>query len=160
MRHATYGPTLLSSDTWDTALGTWGDQVNRWNYTSTSPFAYDVIATGSGTIKAMHASNTLDYNTFLERIAFPMEGQVQVTTLNRIYPHIRCDGTVLIQVGSKDAEAAPIRWGPKISFEPNIQRKVDVRTTGKLHCWRIESVGNYKFTASGMDIEYERNGVR
>ena len=65
-----------------------------------------------------------------------------------------------IQIGSQDYAGAPVRWKQETTFNPQTQRKIDVRTTGELHCWRIKSIDGDSFEMSGMDIEYENSGAR
>ena len=101
-----------------------------------------------------------DLNTRIERTDFPLEGHRQVTTITRLYPHIEGAGSLNISVGSQDYAGAPIRWSPPTEFTPGVDRKIDVRTTGELHCWRMESIGTISFDFSGMDIEFAKNGLR
>ena len=102
----------------------------------------------------------IPYNTVLERDSFSIGNQVDVKTIIRVYPHIKCEGSVYIQIGAQDYLGAPVRWKPAVRFNPTTQRKVDVRSTGKLHSWRISSIGTDKFILSGFDIEYVWNGRR
>jgi hypothetical protein len=158
--HATYGPTLQTNITWSAATGNWEDQFNKWDYDPGSPFSSSIVAVGESYIKLLGATEGLMYNTVLERIAFPINGLEQVTTIKSIYPRVECDGDISIQFGSMDSTYAGTRWKDPVIFNARTQRKVDIRTTGKLHCWRIKSVGTAPFKMSGMDIEYEKNGVR
>ena len=83
------------------------------------------------------------------------------TTIQQIYPHCQSANKVLIQVGSQPSPGAPVTWKPAVEFDPNTQRKVDMRTTGVLHAYRI-TVKNVKtdFTISGIDILYTKAGRR
>jgi len=105
-------------------------------------------------------ATSLDFNTVLERNSYVIGSQYEVKTIIRMYPHIECTGDVYIQVGAQDYFGAPVRWKPAVLFNPMTQRKVDVRSTGKLHSWRITSVGTDKFKLSGFDLEYVNSGVR
>ena len=67
---------------------------------------------------------------------------------------------VQITFGSQDFKGAPVRWKNSKSFNPSTQRKLEVRTTGSLHCWRVESIDHGQFTINGMDVEYSINGLR
>jgi hypothetical protein len=155
-----YGPLLTATGTWDTADKTWGEQVQKWNYDPTSPFSNTLVGVGNGFIKTTQPSSGQQYRTYVERLDFPLLGQQQECTVVACYPHIRSSGSVLIQFGSKDFEGSGTRWGPKKLFTPSTQRKVDLRSTGALHCWRVESVGSDPFVMSGLDFEYELAGFR
>ena len=73
---------------------------------------------------------------------------------------------VNIQIGSQDYAGSPVRWKPAIKFTPSTDRKIDVRSTGELHCWRVEAidtgnnVGTGNWNLSGMAMEVELDGVR
>ena len=70
-------------------------------------------------------------------------------------------GSVLIQIGSQDTAGSPIRWKRPVRFRPGIDRKVDIRTTGELHCFRFTSENNDAYwEVSGVDIEYVKAGTR
>lgn len=97
---------------------------------------------------------------FVERTDFPLDGLKSVTTITRVYPKIDSSGKVRISLGSQDYPGASVRWKPATLFDPSIDRRINVRTTGALHCWRIESVANAPFHFSGMQIEYTDAGIR
>jgi hypothetical protein len=158
--HAAYGPVLQTGLLWSDAVGNWNEQINKWDYDPGSPFSSDIVAIGEGYIKTMAITEGQDYNTVLERIAYPLGGLEQVTTIKSIYPRIECNGDVSIQFGAMDSQYSATRWKDPVIFNARTMRKVDIRTTGKLHCWRFKSVGAAPFKLSGFDIEYEKNGVR
>jgi hypothetical protein len=159
----TYGPISFSALTWGNVQGSWGSYPYNWNYSSSSPFANQLIAVDATNSTLYSTSNTdgsLTLNTVIERDSVVFGSQREVTTIVRAYPHIDCTGPVSIQLGSQDFVDGPIRWKPAVTFYPTAQRKVDIRTTGKLHAWIISSLGATPFKYSGMDIEYVNNGVR
>ena len=52
-------------------------------------------------------------------------------------------------------------WKPEVVFDPNADRKVDIRTTGVLHAYRIIARDvKSDFKISGMDILYVPAGRR
>ena len=106
------------------------------------------------------ASIPVQLNTFLQRTHFDLEGQDVVTTIVRVYPHIRSVGSVSIQFGSHSHLTSEIRWKAPVKYKPATMRQINVRTTGELHAWRITSIGVDPFEFTGMDIEYELAGKR
>ena len=96
----------------------------------------------------------------IERLNFPLLGHKQVTTITRIYPHIKSEVPVSIQFGSQDYPDSSIRWKPAVTFNPSTDRKVDLRTTGELHAWRISAIGKGTISMSGMTIEFVKAGLR
>jgi hypothetical protein len=100
-------------------------------------------------------------NSFIERLSFIIDSLVKVTTITRLYPHIVGSSSVKILVGSQDFPGDSIRWKEPVFFDPNKQRKIDIRTTGELHSLRIESgdsVGDWSL--AGINIEYVEAGLR
>jgi hypothetical protein len=82
------------------------------------------------------------------------------TTIVRVTPKIKSNGSVLIEIGSHNHYNSPVRWKSGVIFNPNVQRKVDIRTTGELHAWRISSVGSTYFEFYGFEVVYEKAGKR
>ena len=105
-------------------------------------------------------TNKDDIGTRIERTDLAIEGQDKVNTLTRMYPHIIGTELVRISMGSQDFAGGPVRWKAPVLFDPDTQRKVDIRTTGELHAWRIDSIGTGHWSLSGMDIEYSPAGKR
>lgn len=160
---AAYGSQAEATTTWDAWDGSWEEQQGVWGSRQLTPLDDTVIgvdSTTSSLIELDPALPTTDLGTVIERTDFPLEGHRQVTTITRLYPHIEGAGMLEIQVGSQDYAGAPIRWQPTQRFTPGVDRKLDVRTTGELHCWRLLSVGTISFDFSGMDVEYSRSGLR
>lgn len=160
---AAYGSQATGAETWDSWGGTWDEQGGVWGSRKITPLDDTIIGVNSADSSLLLLDPDLpstDINARIERTDFPLEGHRQVTTITRIYPHIEGSGPLLIQVGSQDYAGAAIRWTPSNEFTPGADRKIDVRTTGELHCWRIESIDAISFEFSGMDIEYSRNGLR
>jgi hypothetical protein len=160
---AAYGSQAEATTTWDSWLGTWAEQQGVWGSRVITPLDNTIIGVGNEASSLLLLDPVIpstDLKTVIERTDFPLEGHRQVTTITRLYPHIEGAGTLQIQVGSQDYAGSPIRWQTPKTFIPGVDRKIDVRTTGELHCWRLLSVGGISFDFSGMDIEYSRSGLR
>lgn len=157
----TYGPKLSQPLTWNNMTFTWQEWSDSWDSNSNTPFTNILIGVDRTTsIVNTPEINNSDYNTVLERTDLILEDAREITSIIRVYPHVICDGPVLIRFGSQDFTGGPVRWKDEVSFNPNTDRKIDVRTTGALHAWRIQSVGTAQFSLSGIDIEYINNGRR
>ena len=115
--------------------------------------------------------NFVPFDTMIERIGFPLNTLGRVSTITRVYPHlISIDDSdqpaadqleIYIQVGSQDYPGAAVRWKPAVRFRPYADRKVDIRSTGELHAFRVYSENsNKEWSLSGMDIEWIDSGKR
>jgi hypothetical protein len=158
-----FGVNLATPLLWSNISDTWDTSSRVWTYDPTSVFSKTVVSTNnvnSAIVSLELDDNTTVQNTLLERLSFALEGQEVVTTTKSVYPHITCNESVSIQLGSQDYVGGAVRWKPEVLFDPKTMRKVDIRTTGKLLSWRIKSTGYLPFTLSGLDIEYVTNGVR
>lgn len=159
---ALYAPKAAADDSHDGGpAGTIESFTEAFDSTGYSPFSYNVLGIGTTDSKIYTLTETTDsYNTVLERTNFIPENLSGASTILSIYPKIQCTGPVKIQIGSQQHYNGPVSWKPEVLFYPSTQRRVPLRTTGKLHCWRISSVDNYQFKISGMDIEIVSAGER
>lgn len=160
-----YGPQSAPTLAWDDWQGTWDSQERVWGSRQRTPLDDTIVGVdGAGSsllvLDPTDIRNSGPLGTRIERTNFPLEGMRQVTTITRVYPHMQGTEPVQIQFGSQDYAGAPIRWKPAQTFTPGMDRKLDIRTTGELHSWRIQSLGEGNWVMSGMDIEYTPNGVR
>lgn len=161
---AAQGAVSLPKVTWATAVGSWGDQVRTWGARKISPENETILGCRitDAALNILEASdaNSVNYQAFVERVGIPLGGNRQHTTINAIYPHMTGSAEVNIQVGSQDHTGGPIRWGVPVKYIPSQDRKVNVRSSGALHCYRVSSEGKAPWGLTGMDIEYSIRGLR
>jgi hypothetical protein len=164
--HAAYGPQAAPTRTWNDWLQTWDTATGVWGQESSSIFSNTIVGieNAAATSTLFLDRNVDDSSTGvvsrIERIGLPIVGHIGVTTLTRIYPHMSGSLPVEIEIGSQDYPGSPVRWQPPAVFDPSADRKLDVRTTGELHCFRISSYGTAGWRLSGMDFEFVKAGVR
>lgn len=162
--YSAYGPQSDPPETWDNWVGKWDTQTRVWGSRKNTPLDDTIVGVGTASdLKLLEPTDIRDsgpLTTRIERTDLPLDGIDNVTTITRVYPHI--DGTtpVDIQFGSQTHAGGPVSWKPPQTFAPGVDRKLDVRSTGSLHAWRLQSQeeGNWGF--SGMDLEYEESGRR
>lgn len=171
MTYAIYGPRSRGQTLWESLAelsppATWETFDAPWGNDSYNPFDETVIGIQlDGTIldcdsQYVGVDSVQGPVISLVRDNLPLGDTVQFTTIVGAYPKIDGVGTVMISLGSHDYPNAPTRWKPAVPFVLGKQRKINVRTTGALHAFKVESVGNCQFTMSGMDIEYAPAGLR
>lgn len=160
---AALGPTLASPDIWDTAVTAWDTVVGSWGSSVQSTLNNTIMFT-ENTASLIHnlesplTGDTL--NCSIERTNLSIGGLDTIVSIQRVYPRIRSTGSVLIYIGSQYYLNGSVTYKAPMSFNPSIHRKMDIRSTGKLHAWRIVSVDDVPFTLEGLDIEYTVNGAR
>lgn len=159
---ATYALQMGADDSFDTGpSGDFDSWPGAFDDTNISPFSSQVFGLGTTDTGVYTLDLTADsYNSVLERTNFAPDGLTTATTITAVYPKITASGPVSIQVGSQQHVGGTVAWKQAIQFDPNTQRRVAIKTTGKLHAWRIFSIDNNKFSISGLTIEYELAGTR
>jgi len=163
--HSVYSKISPNTDTWDGAVGSWDTDPDIWASSGDSPFLSGIVGvnpTNGSALFDIFSNVYIDpINTVIERTGLMFDQtDVSVTTITRVYPHIQGSGTLLIEIGSHDYANSAVRWKPAVVFNPATDRKVDIRTTGELHAYRLTSIGNNSFTFNGLTFEYVNNGVR
>lgn len=160
-------PEFISvQQSWSNSTQMWSDDYTTWNHDLSSssfeskPFAVNYNSAQLNLLDISSDSTDGAFKTYLERTDLAIGDKISVNTITRLYPHIRGANRVLIRVGSQDRPGGSIRWGLNKLYYPDSERKIDVRSTGALHCYRIESLDNKGFTFAGMDVEYEAAGLR
>lgn len=162
---ASYGLEMQAPLIWSGWGGTWDSQLSQWSSNNSVLLDSSVIGITRNPaqlklIEPKEQRDSGDLMSIIERTDYPLEGVNDASTLVKLYPHIRGTNPVSIQVGSQQIAGGPISWKPAQTFTPGVDRKLDVRTTGLLHAWRISSIGTGNWEFSGMDLEYEDTGVR
>lgn len=172
---AYYGPNAKGDLTWDSLKQRnnmpWSTAAMSWNSDRTSPFEDSIVGianTGEiydldplsfvGTIAA--EDSKLEDDMFIERTNISFGDQRSKTTLVSAYIHTEGSGTLLVKFGSHDFVGSPVRWKQAVTFDVGGQRKVNVRTTGELHAFRIETIGVVSCTITGMTLEFAQAGLR
>lgn len=161
---AALGPQSEPAESWEQWTGNWETQTRVWGSRRRTPLDASFIGIDTSS-KAMllepdDSRDSGPLESRVERTDLPLEGFAGVTTITRVYPHMEGTSPVQFQFGSQNRAGGPVTWKPPITFIPGQERKIDIRSTGSLHAWRLQSLadGNWKF--SGMDLEYEEAGFR
>lgn len=167
--YAASGEQSTPASNWGSVDGLWNSVSLSWNERSLSPLQETVVgvskptATEDGKLLFLDKGAISDtpYDSVIERTGFALEGLNNIATINKVYPHIEGSQKVSIQIGAQEAPGAPVKWKPVVEFDPEVDRKMDVRATGQLHCFRFTSNGSSSaWSLSGLDIEYTMAGKR
>ena len=90
----------------------------------------------------------------------PIVGHEDVTTVTRMYPQVEGNTPVTVSVGSHQYAGGGSTWKNSVEFDPRNDRKVDIRTTGELHSYRMEGPANGNFNITGFDVDFYPAGGR
>jgi len=169
--HANFGSQTEAGLTWDNWQGTWDSQSGIWGSRNLTPLDDTVVGVIRDTselvlLDPQDSADSVFSPTVLERTDFPLLDHREVTTITRVYPHMEGSTPVKIEIGSQDYAFGPVRWKPAVIFNPEQDRKIDLRSTGSLHCFRFTSIdtgtpiGSGNWYLSGLDFSYELAGRR
>lgn len=178
-RDLDYGPVSFTAQTWENRPNQWSQSNDRWSTSSSTvvrqtlvgiqgPGEYGVSDNIGRLIVIDPSFSTQVFTDFpstpnIVREGFPIGDLGAVTTITRVYPKMQGDAKVWISIGAQDYPGSPIRWKPAVLFDSNFDRKIDVRSTGELHCFKVESFDNTNeqtWELSGWDVEYVYAGAR
>lgn len=162
---ADYGQQSVPPTTWDTVPGTWASTTLTWGSQTRTPKNDTIIGIDATTSELVLldpiGNNTgIDTSSSIERTDYPLNGHREVTTITRVYPHMTGTEPVNIQIGSQQHAGGPVNWSQTLTFNPASDRKIDVRSTGEFHAWRISSIGTGNWSISGMTVEFTGAGKR
>jgi hypothetical protein len=159
--HATFGPLQPVSTTIDSITVPFDSYSGTFDSGTSAGkiIALDAIGTLKN-LEPIAQSGIGNYGTIVERTNLMLEDNDNVSTITRVWPNIKSNGSVSIEVGSHDYVGAPVRWKPPVIYTPNVQRKVDIRSTGALHAWRVSSINDSYFELNGLMFEFEDSGSR
>lgn len=166
LAHATYGKkvaTPITYDSYDSAETpvTYENFDLPYSYAPYSENGIIGISPTTGRLISLDDnSSASELESYIEAINIEIDGVPDSTSITRVYPYMSGDVDIQIQFGSQDNINGPVKWRQAVTFNPSTQRKIDVRTTGKFHAYRISTTSNKNWTFTGMDIEYVRSGVR
>lgn len=171
LTYAVYGPRSRGITLWKTLKEQvpppeWQTFDAPWGNDTYNPFDQTVVGVRTDGMVLDCDSQFIGVDSLQGPISFilrenlPFEGLATFTTIVAAYPKISGAGDVKITIGSQDYPGSDIRWQAPVLFKPGAQRRINVRSTGALHAFKVESVGMGQFTMSGIDFEYAPAGRR
>lgn len=160
--HALYGNQPTDVLAWEDWEGQWEGERTTWATANRQPFDGALIGASGSDVYNIDTQNPEEENltTFIERESMPIVGHEDVSTVTRIYPQVEGNTPVRISVGSHQYAGSGSTWKKTVDFDPRTDRKVDIRTTGELHSYRIEGPSDGNFNVTGFDVEWHPAGGR
>ena len=167
INHAHFGDEPASVDIpWSSMSEVWDNERGAWTMGGDRPFEkvlYGVtdsvwdIDPSFGTVSSATEQTT---PTIVTRTDLPIMGHEASTTITRVYPLVEGTSELEFRFGSQQKAGGPVRWaGGWRKFDPGVDRKIDVRTTGECHAFEVRSTGGF-FNLTGLDIEFQPAGGR
>jgi hypothetical protein len=160
-RHAHFGKTTGSDLTWNGVETNWDTERSSWRLGGQAPFdglAFGVADENVYLVDTQQPDEDID--TFVEREHMPVQGHDNATTVTRIYPQVEGSSEIKVSVGSHQQAGDGVKYKGPAPFRPGIDRKIDMRSTGELHAFKVEGKANSNFNLTGFDVEFEAAGKR
>lgn len=152
---------------WDNAVDAWDGATKNWNDSFSTPFNTVTLGLLAGPPYSLAVLdneigfNSAPFTSIIERTDILFHSVGEVSMINKAYLNVVGASPVSIQVGSQQYPGGPVYWKPAVNFIPNNQRKIDIRSTGCLHAYRIITTNvdtNFNFTS--IQFDYEMAGKR
>jgi len=103
---------------------------------------------------------------FIERVGIDIDEEGIPLTAYKViqafYPQIGVtgQGTVDFQFGASDILGQEPTWGPRITYDPSVDNRVDNRESGRYLAYRMYHQGTTDFAFSGLDAKVTERGRR
>lgn len=153
---------------WDNATDTWDSAKKNWNDSSTTPFDTALLGLHQGSdgyalilLDNEIGLNSISFKSTIERTDLMFHEVTEFSCINKVY--INADGSskMKIQIGSQMHPGGKVYWKPAVEFTPGVNRKVDIRSTGCLHSYRIIADNiDTNFNLTSIVFEYNMAGKR
>jgi hypothetical protein len=160
--HALYGNQPTDVLSWEQWEGVWEGERTTWASANRQPFDGALIGASGNNVYNIDTQNPEEegLTTFIERESMPIVGHEDTTTITRVYPQVEGNTAVTISLGSQQYAGGGSTWKKSVDFDPQTDRKIDIRTTGELHSYRMEGPANGNFNITGFDVEFQPAGGR
>jgi len=94
----------------------------------------------------------------VEKLGLRVGGEFRVT-VHEVWP--RALGQPFqVQVGSQEAPNGPVSWKTTQTFDPEQDRKITCRVSGRYPCVAFQSFDDVEWALAGFQLKYSRDGNR
>lgn len=152
------------------AAATWDVEDGSWDERSFNALGGVMLITGDDTntgasgaqINRVEQGNTFgdDNRTFrLERLGMRPDDLGRDVTVREVW--IRATGDPFtVRVGYQNEPNGAVAWGSIQTYDPESQKKITCRVTGKYPCLQIESEGDFNSRVHGVRMMYSLGAQR
>ena len=157
-----------TSTSFDNDTGTFDSDTGGFDDENYSPFAGYMLLTDALNKRAYQGNTGETYNgtamtVYAERTGLAIKRDlVYMNRVKRIYPRVLgTAGDVLnFYVGVRATQNATVQWTGPYPFVIGTDYKIDLRVTGRLLDFRVESMATSGWRLHGLGIEFDEDGLR
>jgi len=156
----------LSTATWETggAAATWNLEDGAWDERAFNALGGVLLLSGDNTNTGVAGSpiyradrgNTFngDARPFrIERLSFSPEGEARTLTVTEVWIQATGD-PFTVRIGSQNEPNGPVTWKVSRVFNPQEDKKITCRVTGRYPCLALESEGDTNTRLHGVRMMY------
>lgn len=163
------------SSAWASASYTWANATGKWGDRNYSPAKRSMLIADTTNTKLLQADDTnqfsgTSFTATLERQGLAIVGRGRdgqskvdmdvIKRINRIIPHFSGSGTVNVYLGTQDVIGGAITYGSAMPFVIGTDRKIDARSTARIHAIKFESTGDTSWQLHKYDLDLDIVGKR
>ena len=152
----TWNNNLFEWNTWDR---TWGSRNYDRNKTVLI-LGGETTGAGAPILKA-EETNTFQgvpRHARIEKLGIRLAGE-NIVTVHEVWPRAT-GGIFTVHVGSQMAPNGPVSWKSSQQFDPELDRKVTCRVTGRYPCVAFETLTDSGWDLEGYQLKYAVGGAR
>ncbi len=162
------GVVPASGTSFDSDSGTFDEASGSFDDENYSPFAGFMLLTDAQARRAYQGNTGETYagtpmRAYAERSAWPVKrNMIEMARVKRVWPRITGTPGEVVQFsfGVRATQVSTIQWYGPYNFTLGTDHKIDVRITGRLIDFRVEYSGTQSFRLSGMEFEWDKDGLR
>lgn len=167
----------LTQETFANISGNFNEEAGVFDEQNFSGAVRDLMIADAGNTKLFRFDKTeqhegSNFTSFIERDYLPLgrvykDGQTRTDTssfkfVRQVLPRIEgtAGGVINIYIGQRNHIDDTIKWDGPHAFTIGVDRKVDVRASGRLISIKFESTTNITWRLTGYTIDYKLGGIR
>tara|TARA_R100001230_G_scaffold8007_1_gene3039 strand:+ start:4525 stop:6102 length:1578 start_codon:yes stop_codon:yes gene_type:complete len=161
--------TGLSTETWTSSANNWDVETQSWDERSFNIVGGQLLLGGDdsgagvtgGPIFRAEKTNQFDgvnRTSRIERLGLRVPNGERKMTITELWPRAT-GGVFKVYVGTQDDPNGPVTWQVEKDFDPEQDRKVTFRMTGRYPCVAFESNTDVDWALQGFSMKY-REGAR
>lgn len=166
--YAAEGIVIGSELTFDGQVGTFDDQGGTFDEGSFTPFARRLVLWRGTAKQALQTDTGETFNgtamsCYLERANMGLTRDVgSIKRIRRVFPKLigTAGDTFSIRVGARSVIDGAVTYSGPHTFTIGQDYKIDCRVSGRWISLRLESSLENNWRLSGMDLEFETEGLR
>lgn len=155
---------------WSGASQTWAQASRAWDERTYNTAGGLLLLTGDNSpagltgapiFRAEEGGSTFNgtaKTARAERLGLRIQGDRSVT-VREVWPRMT-GGLVNVRVGYQNVPNGPVTWRVNKAFDPEVDRKVTCRVSGKYPCIAFESMTDSSWALQGYALKYRKDGAR